>query len=113
MDDLENKFSQSQSLLTLVWFRYIDDVFFICTHGNDKLEKHSDDLNSFDNNSKFTPESSRENVTFLDLIVNLSKGRLTIDLHIKIQIDTSIFTSIYLIQIYQKIDYLQPSIKTG
>ena len=83
MDDLENKFLQSQSLLTLVWFRYIDDIFFICTHGNDKLEKHSDDLNSFDNNSKFTHESSRENFTFLDLIVNLLKGRLTIDLHIK------------------------------
>ena len=64
-------------------FRYIDDIFFIWTHGKDKLEKFLDDLNSFDNNIKFTHESSKENVTFLDLIVKLSKGRLTTDLHIK------------------------------
>ena len=71
MDDLETKFLQSQSLQPLVWFRYIDDIFFIWTHGNDKLEKFLDDLNIFDNNIKFTYESSKENVTFLDLIVKL------------------------------------------
>ena len=83
MDDLETKFLQSQSLQPLVWFRYIDDIFFIWTHGNDKLEKFLDDLNSFDNNIKFTHESSKDNVIFLDLIVKLSKGRLTTDLHVK------------------------------
>ena len=83
MDDLETKFLQSQSLQPLVWFRYIDDIFFIWTHGNDKLEKFLDDLNSFDNNVKFTLESRKDNVTFLDLIVKLSEGRLTTDLHVK------------------------------
>ena len=83
MDDLETKFLQSQSLQPLVWFRYIDDIFFIWTHGNDKLEKFLDDLNSFDNNIKFTHESSKDNIIFLDLIVKLSKGRLTTDLHVK------------------------------
>ena len=73
MDDLETKFLQSQSLQPLVWFRYINDIFFIWTHGKDKLEKFLNDLNSFDNNIKFTHESSKENVTFLDLIVKLSK----------------------------------------
>ena len=50
-------------------------------------------------------ESSKENVTFVDLIVKLSKGRLTTDLHIlisKIQIDTSILTLIPLILIIPK-----------
>ena len=83
MDDLETKFLQSQSLQPLVWFRYIDDIFFIWTHGNDKLEKFLDDLNSFDNNIKFTHESSKDNVIFLDLIVKLSKGLLTTDLHVR------------------------------
>ena len=46
MDDLQTNFLQSQSLQPLVWFRYIDDIFFIWTHGNDKLEKFLDDLNS-------------------------------------------------------------------
>ena len=83
MDDLEAKFLQSQSLQPLVSFRYIDDIFFIWTHGNDKLAKFLDDLNSFDKNIKFTHESSKETVTFLDLIMNLSKCCLTTDLYVK------------------------------
>ena len=83
MDELETKFLQSQSLQSFIWFRYINDIFFIWTHGKDKLEKFLDDLNNFDNTIKFTHESSNENVTFLDLIVKLSKGRITTDLHIK------------------------------
>ena len=64
MDELETRFLQSQSLQPLVWFKYIHDIFFIWTHGKDKLGKFLDDLNSFDNNIKFTHESSKENATF-------------------------------------------------
>ena len=73
MDELEARFLQSQLLQPLVWFRYINDIdiFIIWTHGKDKFEKFLDDLNSFDNNIKFTHEFS---ITFLDLIVKLSKG---------------------------------------
>ena len=83
MDDLETKFLQSQSLPPLVWFRYTDDIFYIWTHGNNKLEKFLDDLNSFDNNVTFTHDSSKDNAIFLDLILKLSKGCLTTDLHVK------------------------------
>ena len=31
----------------LVWFRYIDDVFFIWTHGKEELESFMKELNSF------------------------------------------------------------------
>ena len=81
MDDIETKFWHSQPVQPLVWFRYFDDIFFIWTHGNEKLEKSLDDLNSFHNNIKLTHESSKANVIVLDLIVKLSKGRLTTDLH--------------------------------
>ena len=83
MNEPETKFSQTQSLQPLVQLRYIDDIFFIQTHGKGTLKKFLDDLNSFDNNIKFTHEPSKENATFLDLIVKLSKGCLTTDLHIK------------------------------
>ena len=83
MDELETKFLQSQSLQPLEWFRYIDDVFFIWTRGKDKLEKFLEDLNSFFSYIKFTHQYRKENVTFLDLIMKLSKVRLTTDLHIK------------------------------
>ena len=37
MDDLETNFLQCQSLQPLVWFRYMDGIFFIWIHSNDKL----------------------------------------------------------------------------
>ena len=42
-----------------------------------------DDLNSLDNSIKFIHKFNKESVTFLNLIVKLSKGLLTTDLHIK------------------------------
>ena len=112
IDGLKTKFLQFQSLQPLVWFRYINDIFFIWTHGDDKLEKFLDDLNSFDNNIKFRHESSKDNAIFLDLIVNLSKGHLTTDLNVK---DTDRHQYLHFNSSHpdQKIDYLQPSIKTG
>ena len=84
MYEVETKLLQSQSLQPLaVWFRYIDDICFIWIHGKDKFEKFLDELNSFYNNIKFTSESSNENIAVFDLIMKLSKGLLTTDLHIK------------------------------
>ena len=70
MNELETKFSQSQTLQLLIWFRYIN-VFFIRTNSKDKFGKLLEDLNSFDNNIKYAHQSSKENVTYLDLIVKI------------------------------------------
>ena len=37
MSDLETKFLEGQQLQPLVWLRYIDDIFFIWTHGGENL----------------------------------------------------------------------------
>ena len=65
MDKLENKFLQSRTLQPLIWFTYIDDILFAWTHDKGKLEKLLEDLNSFDNNIKFSLESSKQNATYL------------------------------------------------
>ena len=83
MDQVETEFLQTQQCKPLVWFRYIDDIFFIWTHGKEKLNKFLEDFNKFHPNLKFTHEFSEKNVTFLDLIVKLSNGNITTDLHIK------------------------------
>ena len=81
MDELETRFIQSQSLQLLVWFRNINDISFIWTHGKDKPEKFLDDLNSFDN-IKFIYYRYRSTPVFsLQFLSSRS---------------------------YQKIDYLQP-----
>ena len=33
MDEVEQKFLETQSKKPLIWLRYIDDIFFIWTHG--------------------------------------------------------------------------------
>ena len=40
-------------------------------------------FNSFTTNLKFTYESSKKDISFLDLKVSLTKGKLSTDLHIK------------------------------
>ena len=47
MDQVESEFLKTQIHQLLVWFRYIDDTFFIWTHGQDKLERFLVDFNKF------------------------------------------------------------------
>ena len=83
MDQVETDFLQTQKFQPLVWFRYIDDIFFIWTHGEENLREFLEEFNKFHPNIKFTHEFSEENVTFLDLNVKLSNGSISTGLHIK------------------------------
>ena len=83
MDEIETKFLQTQEFHLLVWFTYIDDVFFIWTFGPDKLVSFMTELDNYHLSIKFTYESNKENITFLDLNVTLSGNKLTTDLHTK------------------------------
>ena len=37
MDEIETEFLKTQELQPLVWFRYIDDIFFVWNHSEDEL----------------------------------------------------------------------------
>ena len=58
-------------------------VFFIWTHGEEKLALFLNDLNNYHPNSKFTHESNKEHILFLDLNVKLLGNNLSTDLYIK------------------------------
>ena len=83
MDEIETKFLQTQEFKPLVWVRYIDDVFFIWTHGPNKLVSFTTEFNNYHPNIKFNNESNKENITFLDLDVSLSGNKLTTHFHTK------------------------------
>ena len=83
MDEFENELLSLRSDKLLVWLRYIDDVFFIWTHGEKELHKFMEDLNTHQSNIKFAYTFSKNCVPFLDLDVQLSGGELTTNLHIK------------------------------
>ena len=83
MDEVEAEFLKSHELQPFLWLRYIDDMFFIWTHGEEKLTQFLNELNNFHSNLKFTYEISSCTVNFLDLNVSLRNGALHTDLYIK------------------------------
>ena len=80
MYELETKFLQTQEFQPLEWFKYNDNVFFIWTHGPDKLVSFMIEFNNYYPNIKFTYESNKENITFIELNVSLSGKKLTAEL---------------------------------
>jgi len=70
-------------LTPLVWWRYIDDIFMIWQHGEEKLKDFISQLNSCHPSIKFTVEYSFEKINFLDVAVTLKEGKLITDLYVK------------------------------
>ena len=53
MDEVETEFLKSQELQLFLWLRYIDDILFIWTDGEEKLTLFLNELNNFHSNFKF------------------------------------------------------------
>ena len=64
MDEVETEFLKSQELQPFLWLRYIDDIFFIWTHGTQELDSFLNELNKFHPNLSFTYETSEERVNY-------------------------------------------------
>ncbi|XP_054272548.1 uncharacterized protein LOC128992830 [Macrosteles quadrilineatus] len=82
MGNYEEKFLSSREHLPICWFRYIDDIFIIWTHGEESLRKFLEDLNSF-GPLNFTWDFSETSINFLDLTIHLRNNSLTTSIHIK------------------------------
>ena len=60
MDEVEKKFLEAQSKKLPIWLRYIDNILYIWTHGEQELERFLKDLNNFTPNLSFTYEASKK-----------------------------------------------------
>ena len=58
MDQIETKFLRTQNHQPMVWFRYINNIFFIWIHREEKFEEFMADFNAFNPNIQFMYESS-------------------------------------------------------
>ena len=83
MDRIEQGFLETHKLQPLLWLRFTDDIFFICTYGKEELEKFMEKFNNFTPNLRFTYKSSEKNISFPDLIITASQRKLKTTLHIK------------------------------
>jgi len=76
MGELEIKLLQASPTQPYVWYRYIDDIFFIWLHSPIELQKFVTFANSFHPTIKFTMESSTEKIAFLDLNICLDMNQV-------------------------------------
>ena len=84
MGYFEDKFVYSYSLQPLLWKRFIDDIFFIWTYGENELLDFVKYLNNCHTTIKFTLETSLEMVNFLDITTRKNAdGTVSTDLYCK------------------------------
>ena len=76
MAELEEEILREVELKPYLWWRYIDDIFFIWEHGEEKLKKFIDALNQKHPTIEFRAELSKTNINFLDVTVYLENGKI-------------------------------------
>ena len=84
MADFEEKMLENFEKKPMIWWRYIDDMFFIWEHGEESLKVFSEQVNMFHPTIKFAAKFSKEEVNFLDVNIKLIDGELKTDLFIKL-----------------------------
>ena len=84
MSIFERKLLTGSCNKTLVWFRYIDDIFAIWTYGEDKFRDFVLYINSIQSSFQLTCSYSKECVQFLDVSVSVDNyDNITTDLYVK------------------------------
>ncbi|PIK56386.1 hypothetical protein BSL78_06699 [Apostichopus japonicus] len=74
MSSLEERMLSTAPCRPLIWWRYIDDIFFIWTSDEDSLLTFINHINSFHSTIKFTSDYSHQQVNFLDVTVRKEHG---------------------------------------
>ena len=82
MGNFEQKALATATHSPLIWWRYIDDIFLLWTHGEEKLNDFITYLNNLHPTIKFTSSFSYNEIPFLDVKVMLLNGRLETDLYV-------------------------------
>ena len=59
MDYIKREFLKNKQIQPWIWFRYIDDIFFIRPASEKDLDEFLNRLNSFHPNLRFAHERSR------------------------------------------------------
>ena len=84
MGHFEDKYVYSYPLQPFIWKRFIDDIFFVWTYGQDELDKFVRYLNSCHDTIKFTLETSCLKINFLDItITKETDGHMSTNLYCK------------------------------
>ena len=83
MHDLESRLLDLASVKPYLWLRYIDDIFMIWTAGEQLLLEFLQWINRLHDTIKFTWDSSKWNINYLDVQVINNNGVIETDLYTK------------------------------
>jgi hypothetical protein len=83
MGKLEKLIIQSAPHKPLSWFRFIDDVDMKWTESEENLNRFFDHGNNVHPTIKFTHETSRNNISFLDTYTTCENGIMSTDIYNK------------------------------
>ena len=83
MHMLETKVLSTSLYRPLVWYRFIDDIYSIWLHGEERLLQFIDAFNAHHPSIKLTHDYSDSEVDFLDVKTRLQNSIITTDLYIK------------------------------
>ena len=83
MAHLEESFLEQQETKPMVWLRYIDDIFMIWTHGEEKLNTFFTAFNNFAPPIKLDWEISKPSINFLDTTCSIQAGKIETTLYTK------------------------------
>ena len=83
MAELEEAIVKEADFKPYLWWRYIDDIFFLWEHGEEKLRSFINDINKNQPTIKFTVEWSKTSINFLDVTISIAEGIIETDLYLK------------------------------
>eukprot|EP00061_Rhincodon_typus_P004621 g23024.t1 len=83
MHKFEQDLFAAQNLRPMLYTRYIDDIFFLWTHGEESLKRQHSDINKFHPTIRLTMDYSLESVSFLDTPISIRDRHLCTSLYHK------------------------------
>ena len=92
MAELEENFLSDYPCKPLAYYRYIDDIFIIWSHGLDLLHNFINSINYHHSNIIFTSNISTTSVNFLGVTIDLHGGHISTKTYTK-STDTHAFLS--------------------
>ena len=83
MVELEEEIIKESEYKPYLWWKYINDIFFLWKHAENKLKSSIDKINKVHSTIKFTVEWLINSINFLDATVSLKAGVIEIELYVK------------------------------
>ena len=81
--ELEEEILQKAEFRLYLWWWYIDDIFFLWEHGEEKLKSSIDNTNKMHLTMKFTADWSKTSIDFLDVTVSIAEGVIETDPYVR------------------------------